>query len=336
MATIDPRRLRWWVAGVLCLSLFLGFSVLGAGSAVAAVEDNTNPTITLSPTREKLALDPGEVYEGTFEIFNSGSSGLDYTAYVSPYQISDIDYQNPDFDTEAPRTQLSRWVTVLQSEGTLAVDEIVEVPYRIEVPNDVPAGGQYAAIFVETALPDSDGSSVVAKSRAGILLYVTVNGDTREEGLITESAIKWWQPEAPLMGSTIVQNSGNTDFFVSTTFHVANVFGAEAFDVSRQSPVLPDTSRRITMEWPDSVPGIYQVTTTTSFLGTETTQTQWVVVLPVPLVIGIMIGLLLVSAVLFLLSRSRRNRFTKRVDAAVAEALTEGHRKGGNSEISDA
>lgn len=306
---------------LLCLFLAAAGSLFAASSAHAEGEDTGPSAITISPTREKLALNPGESHDGSFEVFNSGNSPVEFRVYASPYQISDIDYENPDFETEAPRTQISRWVTLNSETVTLEANELAQIPYRIEVPSDVPAGGQYAALFVETQVTDEKDSSVTVKSRAGMLLYVTVNGDTREAGEITDEQMPWWQPNAPISGSTTVQNTGNTDFFVSSRFQVNTLFGSEKFEFSRQSPVLPETSRRITLEWPDSTPGIYQVTTTTTFLDEEQVTTRWVFVIPLGVLLGTIIGLALVVGILWLLRRSRKQKASRDIEVAVQEAL---------------
>ncbi|KKI22726.1 hypothetical protein XM48_00410 [Leucobacter sp. Ag1] len=320
------RRLGFSLAhrvGIFLLCLFLvgASAVLTVDSALAVDASDEPSAITISPTREKLALDPGQSYNGTFEVFNSGSKPIEFSVYVSPYQISDIDYQNPDFETDAPRTQLSRWVTLGSESVTLEANELTKVPYLIQVPEDVPAGGQYAALFVETRVPDESDSSVVVKSRAGMLLYVTVNGDTREAGRITEERVDWWQPAAPLTSSTTVKNTGNTDFFVSSRIQVSTLFGNEVFESSKQSPVLPDTSRRIALEWAESSPGIYQVTTTTTILGEDQVSSKWVFVLPLGILLGILSGLVLAVGVFWIVRRSRKHKVSRAVEAAVQEAL---------------
>lgn len=327
-----PNAIRL-VRILLCLFLAVG-STLSLVVPAHAAEDQPS-AITVSPTREKLALNPGEGYDGTFEVFNSGTSSAEFQVYVSPYQISDIDYENPDFETDAPRTQLSRWVTLQSDTVSLEANELATIPYRIDVPMDVPAGGQYAAMFVETRVADEADSSVVTKSRAGMLLYVTVNGDTREAGSITEQRVPFWQPAAPLVGTTIVENTGNTDFFVGSQFRVSTIFGSEVFEFSRQSPVLPDTSRRIILEWPDSTPGIYQVTTTTSILGDDTVSTSWVFVVPLSLLIGVILGLVVVIGGLWWRRYRQQRKVARAVEAAVSEALSAAQPPSSTTEAED-
>ena len=94
-----------------------------------------------------------------YGVKNIGTKGLRYRVYASPYVVKGENY-DLDFSEEASTsyTQISRWITILGEDGSYAKEaefaiepgETQTIHYRIDVPEDVPGGAQYAVIWAQT------------------------------------------------------------------------------------------------------------------------------------------------------------------------------------------
>jgi hypothetical protein len=292
--------------GVLVLFLVVGASWAQETRERSAIE------LQIGPTKNKLTFFPGESVTGKFKVRNNGANEFDYTVYVRPYQVVDEEY-TADFETEVVRTQMSRWVILEKESGHLAVGETDEISYTIKVPEDVPDGGQYAVIFVETGLDGgSESTGIATRQRLGYLIYGRVAGTTREEGKLVSQGLKWWWWRTPIQATSLVENTGNVDFDVSYNLTVKNILGRLRDSVDKQYVVLPDTKRLVTMESNKLAPlGVYQVTQTVGALGQEE-KIEKIVYVASPLILAIIGGLLALEIIYLVIRRAWRGRKKRR------------------------
>jgi hypothetical protein len=260
--------------------------------------------LAISPVKKQLVLSPNASYSGTLKVMNTGANEFDYTVYVRPYQVVDEAY-TPDFETEVSRTQISRWVTLESEGGHLVTDELAEIAYTINVPADVPDGGQYAVIFVEAGLDVEPGATgVTTRQRLGHLIYGRVDGTTREEGRLVEQDLKKWWWRLPVQATSLVENTGNVDFDVNYTLRAVSLFGQTRAEEVQTRVVLPSTRRLVTLELADLSPlGVYHVTQEVEVLGEKAsiTQTVWIIS---PLVVTIVVVLFVIEAIYLVVKRT--------------------------------
>ena len=264
---------------IIALTLGLvGFAAPNVFAEDEAAAEQVSPDappilIQVSPVSTQVILDAGKTKEYTITIRNSGSSDFSYHLYTTPYSVSDENY-NIDFATETNRTQVSRWIKFYQDDKlvekptfTIKSGETQNVKYVVQIPEDVPAGGQYAAIFAETdAGKDDDngstGSGIRTASRVGMIVYGRTNGNTVEEGAVTDFNIPGFLVSGNISATSKVKNAGNTDFEAECTLMVKSILGAELYNKKTTYNVLPDTDveRRVNLEWPDTpFMGIFKV-----------------------------------------------------------------------------
>jgi hypothetical protein len=289
---------------------FLQHTTATADSNTGVIKQQ-DASITISPVNNRLKIDPDSKYDGTITVSNSDANSLDIRVYAAPYSVNDLSYEQ-NFETDKPRTQISRWISFDKNKYVVSGKGKVSVPYHIKAPKDVAAGGQYAVIFVEQLQSSSSESdaNVNVVMRAGMLIYATVSGKTRDEGTVLTQNIQQFVPMAKMSTSFIVKNTGNTDFSAKYNLDVSGFFGGSVYTSKTDSKfVLPDTEREIYVNWDNSQMGIYRVTQTVEFLGNIQVVERYVVVLHawlmalVGLILtGILIGLLV------LLPRKRRRR----------------------------
>ena len=137
--------------------------------------------ITVSPMNERIILVPGETYKGSFKVSNS-SENTGIFKYVVSVKSFYVD-ENYDiyYDKEENFNQIVNWIKIENPTGELPVNTVSEIKYSVKVPKDAPAGGQYAAIMVQSAEVEDvggSGAAVQLKQNVGIahIMYAEVMG----------------------------------------------------------------------------------------------------------------------------------------------------------------
>jgi hypothetical protein len=255
--------------------------------------------LQISPPHLRLTLDPGSSISGTLRLSNLGDTSLAYRAYVSPYQVTDSTYQ-ADFNTETTQTQISRWINLGHTQGSLNGHTQTDLNYTVTVPTDVPDGGQYAVIFVETTGPATapHTSGITTLHRLGALVFAQVSGTTRQDGQLIRQQIPFWQQSAPLQSFSTIANHGNADFIATYDLQVKSLLGRPRTQVTRQYTLLPGTERDVTLATTEPLPlGFYWTTQSLYFLAGQHSLTRPVLLLP-PLGLAFALAILLLSGLL--------------------------------------
>lgn len=310
------------------LAIVLAFA-LGLGLVAPTVFaedgefDNIAPELSVVPATASVSLKPGASVDYSLVVTNDKPEDLKITAYAAPYSIRNEEY-DVDFESETPRTQLSRWIKFVNGDGSVTDTYKTVVPgnskayvnYRITIPEDIPAGGQYASIFVQTGDSEKqmESSGLQAVSRVGVILYGRGLGETDERAEITETSVPAFMPSGPITASALVKNTGNTDIEVEYSFTVNSIVGAELYHAEGKDPILPDASRRIKSEWENTQPmGIFRVSYRVSTLDQVYETSKLVIILPVYMIVLAVFILTLLIIWIIILVRKRRERKSRLV-----------------------
>lgn len=252
--------------------------VLGSHSAFAA---DSIESITLSPSNKSYTVDKGQLVNDTITVLNDGDTPYSFTVYAAPYSVKDQAY-TPDFITSAPRGDAYTWIQFSQTTWQLEPHQKVSIPFTMRVSATAAPGGHYGVIFAEVQPGGvSGGTSLSRKKRVGCIMYVTVNGDLKMTGHLSDTSIPWFQPSAPLHTSVSITNTGNGDFPADVSLKVSDLFGNVKYQSQNQYPILPDTTRKIDIDWRDSPwIGVYREEITTTFLGATEVKSGYVLILP--------------------------------------------------------
>ena len=192
--------------------------------------------LQVSPAEQEIDLVPSQTYTGSFTVENVGREAFTFTLSAHPYQVSGPDY-TPVFTTETAYTTLSTWLSFDQNNLELAPGASAEVTYHVNVPADVPGGGQYAAIIVETRDAD-DTAAMRIVSQIAVLLYAHVSGEQRLAGSLLDQQLPNFLLGAPFTSVATVENTGNLDFDLTHTLTVTDFFTGRT--VVNQSTANPD------------------------------------------------------------------------------------------------
>lgn len=285
---------------VLGLSTFL-MSICITSSAFA-----DGFLMEVSPSKINVDLNPGQHYENVIHVTNSGTEAFDAKVSVTPYQVKSGSYE-PLTGVMTAFTQIAGWTTTPTSEIHLEPGEVMDVPFVVDVPMDVPSGSQYAAIMIQS---NPDSSAISYSGGFGVVLHSNIVGDTRVSGSIKSQNISGFLFQPPINAKSVVENTGNVESVVTNVIKVINPFtGAEVYSNS-SSPqtdnVIPGTYRDITLDWPSSpYLGIYSVSLTTSFLDDISTISKTVFICPIWFITIILIIIAFSIAIIVVRARKR-------------------------------
>ena len=79
------------VFAALALAIFsiCSFSI----PALAAEHLGSGKThLLVSPTKQRVSIEPGTSYKGSFEVHNAGQEDFNYTVYATPYTVLNDSY----------------------------------------------------------------------------------------------------------------------------------------------------------------------------------------------------------------------------------------------------
>lgn len=295
------------VLSIIALAMFV-LPVLPTSGAAAQTTAPSRESITLSPTSKKYLVDAGKSVSGELTVVNDGAVGYDFIIYARPYSIVGNDYTNPSFTKVNQYADLYGWVQFPQTRYHIDAGATLKLPYTINVPQGAGPGGHYGVIFAETQPSEGadEANAVIRKKRVGSILYVTVNGQYRDEGTAISTDIPFWQFQPPLHTTTTVKNTGNTDFADTTRLTVRDIFGNKKYEAIKDYQVLPETTRVIALDW-DKAPwfGFYKVEVGQKFLDTSTTSEGYVLMMPRYMPIALLV--IIIIGVIFY-ARSRRRK----------------------------
>ncbi len=298
------RKFRITKIVAFVLGVLASFGLTGTAFA-----DDPKVGIQISPTIQRVTLDPGAHYEGNLTIVNIGQSDLEYTMSVKPYQVSGEDYE-AIFDVHNGYTQITNWVSFPENSGSITPGEVKNVSYTIDVPYDAPGGGQFATLFAET---NESGQSVKYNANVGTILLAHINGETREEGKIISTDIPSFLLNPPITATIRLENQGNIDEEVKNSLEIKNFFSNEVVyeDATPQTnTMLPGTSRTLTLVVND-VPrlGVFKATLTTEYLNDAEIATRTIFICPIWFIA--IIALIILTIVARILAKRRDDRRTR-------------------------
>ncbi len=276
-------------------------------SPANAAIDPTTESITLSPVSKRYSIDAGSSLTDSFKIINDGAIGYDFIVYARPYAIINSDYVNPNYGDAASKVvnaDAYKWVQFEKGSYHLDPGQSVDVPYTVRIPVGASPGGHYGVLFAETQAANNDGAAIARNKRVGEVLYTTVNGTYTKGAEVPSASTPFVQLSPPLTSNTSVKNTGNTDFLATVSFKVSDIFGNQKYFEQKDYPVLPDSTRAITMQWTSSPQfGLFQTEVRTKALDKDVYTKSYVLMAPFWFY-GV-VAVMVVGGVIYALARRR-------------------------------
>lgn len=245
-----------------CLLVGVGVllsSFVGVGSAVAADKyEGLDSVMTISPPKQKIVLTPGEDFEGSISVscMSTAKYDLKYSVTIGSFGLGkdengNVDYNDTDVDTITSFNQIMDWIELKKDGGTVARGETDAVPFVIHVPENAPAGGQYATIIVQDDSGEEgeqEGNIMIeSKVRFASEIFAEVTGETIDKGQILENNIPAFLLNNHLETSSLVKNEGNVHTDAEYVLQVWPLFSDEEVCTNEEEPetslIMPDTER---------------------------------------------------------------------------------------------
>jgi hypothetical protein len=287
-------------------------------SAANAVGDIN---ITVSPMRESVVLNPGDTYKSSFTVSNPGYSEdeLNYHIEKKPFYV-DKDY-NPVFEKTADgdHQMIDDWITITSGEeGVIPPNESVIVQYEIKVPENAPAGGQYACLSAVTTVAPSGTAGINIGEGLAInhIVLAEITGKTVMSGEITDVGIDSFKLGGAITAHSIVKNTGNVHGLAVYTMKVKPLFSDEVVYSSEGQEdhyVLPDREMYNETRWNETpMMGIFNVSYAVEFQGMKSEAESMVVICPWWLIFIIVFGIfILIFRIISLMKLSKATKAIK-------------------------
>ncbi|MCL2280931.1 hypothetical protein FWC31_03545 [Candidatus Saccharibacteria bacterium] len=293
---------------LLIALVLLAVMSIGLFGATTNAADKPIEQITLSPVKGYEKLNPGEKFDGSFSITNTGTEVIDLHVYVKPFGIGDNCTENYEVDSEW--TQMTSWVNLEKNNYYgIKPDEVIIVRFNIDVPKNAPDGGQYVVIFTEVGKFDQmTGAAIGVTKRLGYKFYADLGGTKNESGTVESLKQGVWYWEPPINSIGEVRNSGNIYFTSTHQYKITSLTGKTVYEESIDQDILPDTCRKVKVEWQQTPTfGVFWVENKINFLGQEQfNEKKLVIVIPIYVVIVFSIMIILLTWALILKIKNRK------------------------------
>lgn len=301
----------------IVLGFFAALGFLLSTTPVSALETG-DIVMRVSPVEQELELEPGMQATGSVNVQNVGRQGFNFSVSATPYQVTNDAY-DPDFVSENSYTKLHNWISFPKDTFYLEAGAVTTVDFVVNVPDDIPGGGQYAAIMIETRDTIDESAMFQTVGRVASLVYAHVSGDEHIGGVLMGHTMPTILFNPNFSVSATVKNDGNVDFRLDQQLTIRDFFTGrevltpETVDSKEQTPghaspvVLPGTARTNVLTW-DGAPhlGVFRVHQRIAFLDQVYEFDQIVVFCPIWLIALVLLFLL--TMIFWLLVRIFHNR----------------------------
>ena len=274
--------------------------------------------VTVSPAKVEITLSPGGEQSRLITVSNTTPGPLLFSVSVEDF-VAGIKEDDPFtlVDHGSVTSPLKEMLVVSEPTFELLSGEKMNIPVSVRIPKGTPPGGRYGSVVItfRPVTKDEVRQVVVAESRVGVLFFVRVAGDVKEEGHLVRFSLfngahvlRTPSSASPLLFQIAYENTGSVHLnpYGRLTL-LPFLVGTPRIVTVDPWVVLPGQVRMRELAIPDSVaPGIYvaQIELNRGYGDVVDKNEFRFVVIPGPWVIALgMIGLV---CLFFLLRKSLR------------------------------
>lgn len=281
--------------------IILAVFVMSTLAISMATKVSAASSFSVSPMYQMISLTPGETYVGNFAITNPGDNLYDfyYELRVEPFTVDESD--RPTLTANGDYNRIVDWIEIPSASGLIAPNNTAEARFIIHVPEDAPAGGQYASIVVSSGEYRVDNSSVDLQEvyQTAHLLYADVAGETVRKGTITDVSVPGFLFSGNISGSVNIHNEGNVHSRATQTLQIYPIFSSEEAYTNEENPketwVMPEKNLYDSVAWKETPSvGIFHVIYNVEYEGVESKVDKIVIVCPIWLLFLILLAIFLI------------------------------------------
>lgn len=285
--------------------------VLSLASTFSLVMPTFASQFSVSPMNQKIILVPGETYKASFVITNPSDSSdvFNYIIKPGPFYVSE-DY-NIVYNSNGDYNKIVDWIEIPKVSGSIAPNSSEEVEFLINVPEDAPAGGQYAALTVASNEERAQGGTINMKEVYNIahIVYAEIAGTTERKGEVSSINVPGFIFSGNISGTSSIKNTGNVHGVGTYTLQVFPLFSDEEIYTNEEEPeiknILPDRTLVSTTNWFETpTVGIFNVIYTAEFEGVTSQVKKMVIVCPIWLLITVVAVVVLL--IFYIIGKTRK------------------------------
>jgi len=216
--------------------------------------DAANTGLTIQPIKASHTIEPGKSVESSILLTNASDEDINVDVKVEDF-IPLAGADSIQFVSRAPGvTTVRDWVAVQGgSSFVFKKGETRRIPYTITAPADAEPGSHFGVAFFKATRLDDAGAQLKVGTQVGMLIFVTVPGDFRQEGRILDFTAPGFVQTGPVGFSMSFENTGTVHFEPKGKITIRNMFGNEVGVVPIEgNVVLPTGKRELKFQWDTS------------------------------------------------------------------------------------
>ena len=239
--------------------IFLNMGVISAANfgGVNIFPKDYNPSDPTTKSRFEVELYPGEEYKNSIVVTNgTGKSGNFVIEAADGLTTKDgaFTLENPGEE----KNHIGKWLAVEKKEITLANDESITIPFKVDVPKGTESGDYLGGISVfqtdqKGEQGESSGLQLAIKTRVGVRFYLNVPGELKKDLEITKFTASLNDNDKVGMDFGLT-NHGNVRLEPKGEIKIINYFTgatAETFPIDLRL-VLPGSPTEVPITWDKS------------------------------------------------------------------------------------
>ena len=241
--------------------IFLLFALMMFSANVPFVfAQEDSQILSVTPPLFQLSALPGDIWQSGVKVVNGNKYPLTVYTEVVNFSATGEAGQgkfSPIQDENSEKTTLASWITIAKGPHTIPPEQNTEISFFVEVPDNAPPGGHYAAILVSTEEPKDGVEKLAVKTSQAVtsLFFVRIEGDVDENGSIREfRVIDSVVPTTNAEFSLRFENKGNVHLQPRGDIVITNMWGTPRgkIPVNYQTHfgnVLPMSIRDFNFSW---------------------------------------------------------------------------------------
>lgn len=283
-----------------------------------------NNIFTVLPMSQRITLEPGSTYNGSISVVNPADATTDfsYQVSISPYGVSGEEY-TVDLATQYNRSMITDWITIAEPTGTIKPNETKKIEFSIKVPENAPAGGQYATIKVASnnETVEGEGTSVNSVLEIASIIYAKVDGETVHETKVLENNIPGFSTVTPVTIDTLLSNNGNVHEDATIMVTVSDFFTGQVILPTEEESgeyaevVMPETTYRAKREI-DNLPavGVVKIKQAVYYNGEYSEYENNVILCPIWfMVVAFLVIAAIIAGIVVAVKKHKQNKSAKDV-----------------------
>ncbi|KXK07701.1 MAG: hypothetical protein UZ21_OP11001000923 [Microgenomates bacterium OLB22] len=193
----------------------------------------------VSPARQELTADPGEIVYFNVKYFNFGSTPLTGVLKTADFIVNG-NSGNPKLIDDprfaSPRFSASTWVSLPFDRMSIPAQDKVSIQGKIVVPSNARPGGRYIAIYYQPQqgtqigiLPPQESRTEI-QTRLVALVYLRINGDIAEAASVDRLFSQSFMEYGPISVTASISNSGDYHINPRGFVTIKDIFGSTRFE----------------------------------------------------------------------------------------------------------